>query len=348
MVKKFLAGVISMFFLSSAYADNAEGTYFEGYFPISDTADKKDSLLEEAQLLKDPKQEFRDFSLASSLPLGINPEQLNPQAIVFVKDYVERNSKKMEEMKDWGKPYFDMMDGILIQYNLPKELKYLAVIESYLKANARSKAGAVGPWQFMPATAKNMGLRVSKKYDERKDFAKSTHAASRYLTNLYALYSDWLLVIAAYNGGPGKVDAAIRKSGSRDFWTLQKYLPAESKNHVKKFIATHYMMEGQGGITTATSHEAKVITANAPLQAEESSNLKIQSISGRYNSFVIMKHISIDIASFNKMNPGFDKLIASNGNYELKLPNDKMEAFLAKKPAILNESMQLLLNHGTN
>jgi membrane-bound lytic murein transglycosylase D len=280
--------------------------------------------------------------------LGIDAGQLNPQAVSFVNDYIEKYGKKMEQMKDWGKPYLDMMDGILTQHNLPKELKYLAVIESYLKTNARSRAGAVGPWQFMPATARNMGLRVGKKYDESRDFSKSTHAASRYLTALYALYGDWLLVIAAYNGGPGKVNAAIRKSGSRDFWILQRYLPGESQKHVKKFIATHYIMERQGGITTTSKEEAKDLAAgDSPLTTEEISGSKTQSISGRYNSFVIMKHISIDIASFNKLNPDFDRLIASNGSYELKLPHDKMEIFLARKPEILNESMQLLLNAGT-
>lgn len=348
MVKKFLAGVIGLIFLCLAVDGKAEDGYVERNTVVSDTTDKKDSLVDETKTVTDPKQEFGEFSIGSSLPLGISADQLNPMAVSFVKDYAARNSKRMGELKDSGKPYFDMMDGILTQYNLPKELKYLAVIESFLKVNARSRAGAVGPWQFMPATARNMGLRVSKKYDERKDFTKSTHAASKYLTSLYTLYGDWLLVIAAYNGGPGKVDAAIRKSGSRDFWTLQKYLPAESKNHVKKFIATHYMMEGQGGITTATKDEAKELITGSPLKEEEKANSKTQAISGRYNSFVIMKHISMDIALFNKLNPNFDKLIASNGNYELRLPLDKMETFLAKKPTILNECMQLLLNNGTN
>ncbi|HEY6505046.1 MAG TPA: lytic transglycosylase domain-containing protein [Chitinophagaceae bacterium] len=350
MVKKFLAGLIGLFFLSIAFAGRTESGYFDSHHSLKDTADKKDSLKEVTEIVTDPKKEFSNFSITSSLPLGIGYEQLNPQAVSFVEDYIQKFGKKMADMKDWGKPYFDLMDGILTQYNLPKELKYLAVIESYLKTNARSRVGAVGPWQFMPATAKNMGLKVSKKYDERKDFAKSTHAASKYLTSLYALYGDWLLVIAAYNGGPGKVNTAIKKSGSKDFWTLQKYLPAESKNHVKKFIATHYMMEGQGGITTSTKNEAKELTVSVSpvITTEEKTNSKTQSISGRYNSFVIMKHISMDIASFNKLNPNFDKLVASNGNYELKLPTDKMEMFIAKKPTILNESMQLLLNARTN
>jgi membrane-bound lytic murein transglycosylase D len=350
MVKTFLAGIIVVFFVSMANAGKGVHGYFEKKFLFSDTADQKDSLRDDVKQVTDSKQEFKDLFTTSTLSDGIVIQELNPLAVSFVEDYVEKFGKKMADMKDWGKPYFDMMDGILTQYNLPKELKYLAVIESYLKTNARSRAGAVGPWQFMPATAKTMGLKIGKKYDERQDFSKSTHAASKYLTSLYALYGDWLLVIAAYNGGPGKVDAAIRKSGSKDFWTLQRYLPAESKNHVKKFIATHYMMEGQGGITTATKDEAIAITvpATSSLTAVEDAKSKTQSISGRYNSFVIMKHIAMDIASFNKMNPHFDKLIASNGIYELKLPNDKMELFLSKKPTILNESMQLLLTAGRN
>ena len=351
MVKTFLAGVIVLFFASMASLANAGKAgrgYFEKHLLFSDTADKKDSLREEVKQVADSKQEFKDLFTTSTLSNGVVIQQLNPLAVSFVEDYIDKFGKKMTDMKGWGKPYFDMMDGILTQYNLPKELKYLAVIESYLKTNARSSAGAVGPWQFMPATARTMGLKISKKYDERRDFTKSTHAASKYLASLYALYGDWLLVIAAYNGGPGKVDAAIRKSGSRDFWTLQRYLPVESKNHVKKFIATHYMMEGQGGITTATKDEAKEAPATTSLTPEEDANAKKQSISGRYNSFVIMKHISMDMAAFNKMNPNFDRLIASTGIYELRLPTDKMELFLAKNPTILNESMQLLLTAGTN
>jgi membrane-bound lytic murein transglycosylase D len=343
MLRKIWPVIICLFLSSFAHAGRAEGNYFDTRSPLSDTADKKDSL-KEVSTINDSKQEFKDLFIANTLSNGITIEQLNPQAISFVEDYMEKFGKTMEDMKDWGRPYFTMIDAILTQHNLPKELKYLAVIESQLKTNARSWAGAVGPWQFMPATARNMGLRIGKKYDERRDLNKSSHAASKYLTNLFAIYGDWLLVIAAYNGGPGKVNAAIKKSGSRDFWTLQKYLPAESRNHVKKFIATHYMMEGQGGITTISKDEARYMSVNTALKPEETANSKIQSISGRYNSLVIVKHITMDIAAFNKMNPDFDKLIASSGNYELHLPAEKMEVFLTKKPVILNESMQLLLN----
>jgi membrane-bound lytic murein transglycosylase D len=261
---------------------------------------------------------------------------------------MEKFGKKMEAIKTTGRPYFDMMDAVLGQHGLPKELKYLAVVESFLKPNARSWAGAVGPWQFMPATARKMGLKVSYKVDERKDLFKSTHAASRYLTSLYSLYGDWLLVIAAYNGGPGTVNSAIRRSGSRDFWKLQNYLPLESRNHVKKFIATHYIMEGQGGITTLTKTEAgnRLLTDTVKMLRPDI-NSRLQPVTGRYNSLVITKHLGLDISVFNQLNPDFDKLIASNGSYPLRLPDEKMDQFLARKQEILYESVQLLLNPDT-
>ncbi|MDP4261197.1 MAG: lytic transglycosylase domain-containing protein [Bacteroidota bacterium] len=342
-LKNFLAAIIGILPFAFAYAGNHDTGHFPNTrSPFSDSTGIDDSL-KQGIPVNDPKQEFRNLFMNSSLPVGINAQKINPQMISFVEDYTNRYGKKLESIKDRCKPYLDIMDDILEEHGLPKELKYLAVIESDLKTNARSWAGAVGPWQFMPTTARNMGLRVNKKYDERTNFAKSTRAACKYLTDLYVLYEDWLLVIAAYNGGPGKVNSAIKKSGSRDFWTLQKYLPAESQSHVKKFIATHYFMEGQGGIVTSTKNELKNAAANT-LTPEEMALSKTQNISGRYNSLVIVKHLVMDIAVFNKMNPDFDRLIGNNGAYELRLPSDKMELFLVQKPEILNESLQLLLN----
>jgi len=322
---------------------------------LSDTAGTNDSL-PAVHALQDPKKGFSDLFINSTAAVGVNTMQLNPLAVNFVEDYVDRFGESLEEMKGWGKPYFDMMDGILTQYGLPIELKYLAVIESQLKANARSWAGAVGPWQFMPATARNMGLHVSKKYDERRDYQKSTHAASKYLTKLYDMYGDWLLVIAAYNGGPGKVNSAIAKSGSRDFWMLQQYLPAESRNHVKKFIATHYIMEGQGGITTLTKAEAGEWLAgggNTDMEATQAvfktsenngTNLKTHNISGRYNSRAIAKYVEMDEQAFNRLNPTLDRTLGTSTNYQMRLPEEKMELFLARKNDILQASVQMLLN----
>lgn len=343
-MKKILAGVFGFtLFTLLAFAGKNEPIDLRILPTYSDTSDNADSLAEIARV-NDPKQAFKDLFITDS-ESGFTTQQLNPLAVTFVEGYVEKFGKMMGEMKGWGKPYFDVMDNILAQHGLPKELKYLAVIESNLKSNARSWAGAVGPWQFMPATARNMGLKIGKNYDERRDLTKSTHAASKYLNNLFALYGDWLLVIAAYNGGPGVVNSAIRKSGSRDFWTLQRYLPNESKNHVKKFIATHYIMEGQGSITTATKAEAsELATISAGLSSEELAKSKSQSISGRYNAGVIAKHLDMDVATFSKLNPSFDKLVASNASYEIRLPADKMDLFMAKKSTILGESVELLLS----
>jgi len=282
---------------------------------------------------------------------GLNSVQLNARAVSFVDDYMKKHRKGLEKLKDWGRPYFDMIDAVLNYHGLPRELKYLAVIESYLKTYAVSWAGAVGPWQFMPETARRMGLKVNQYIDERTDYYKSTHAAAKYLTELYNRYNNWLLVIAAYNGGPGNVDAAIRKSKSTNFWDLQHYLPAESRDHVKKYIATHYVLEGDGGITTLTKEETEALKqasnvnpAAKNLTEAEMTNSKVQAISGRYNSVVISKHTMFTITEFNRYNPDFDKLITLNSKYELRLPADKMELFLAKRYDILNESIQLLLD----
>jgi membrane-bound lytic murein transglycosylase D len=281
--------------------------------------------------------------------------RLNPRAISFVQDYMDKNTEDLLDMKEWGRPYFNMMDNILGKYGLPRELKYLAVIESRLKRSAVSWAGAVGPWQLMPATARILGLKVSRGHDERTDYYKSTHAAAKYLKDLYTEFGDWLLVIAAYNGGPGNVYSAIRKSGSRNFWNLQYYLPAESRTHVKKFIGTHYIFEGQGSVTTLTKAEATEqigVTATYLLKRnisnQELGSVKSVTVSGKYYSSVIARHIGMDAVTFNRYNPDFDKKMASADNaYELKLPADKMELFQANKYNILNESVQLLLSGAT-
>jgi membrane-bound lytic murein transglycosylase D len=312
-----------------------------------------DSTIPKVAIVNDPKKGFKDLVVDTTLEGdGLNSVQLNARAVSFVDDYMKKHRKGLEKLKDWGRPYFDMIDAVLNYHGLPRELKYLAVIESYLKTYAVSWAGAVGPWQFMPETARRMGLKVNSYIDERTDYYKSTHAAAKYLTELYNRYNNWLLVIAAYNGGPGNVDAAIRKSKSTNFWDLQHYLPAESRDHVKKYIATHYVLEGDGGITTLTKeetealkHASNVNPAAKNLTEAEMTNSKVQAISGRYNSLVISKHVLFTITEFNRYNPDFDKLITLNSKYELRLPADKMELFLAKRYDILNESIQLLLDN---
>ena len=175
------------------------------------------------------KNLFSKYSYNTTLSYS---SQVNPSATVFIQDYMKAHGGYLTKMKGWGQPYFNLIESILNQYGLPRELKYIAVIESNLSTAATSHVGAGGPWQFMPYTARDYGLVVNGYYDERRDYFKSTHAASRYLLTLYKQFHDWLLVMAAYNGGPGRVYSAIKKSGSRNFWNLQYYLPAESRTYV--------------------------------------------------------------------------------------------------------------------
>jgi len=282
---------------------------------------------------------------------------LNARAVEFVEDYMEKNSDELLKMKASCTPYFNTIEKILGQYGLPLELKYLAFIESQLKVKAKSWVGAAGPWQLMPVTARELGLVVTKSKDERYDYKKSTHAASRYLIDLYKEFGDWLLVIAAYNGGPGNVYSAIKKSGgSRNFWKLQNYLPAESRTHVKKFIGTHYIFEGSGGITTLTNAEVKKqigVTAtyllNRKISAKEKESARTLIVSGKYRGEMIAKNIMMSQEDFVRYNPEFDKKMSSSDNiYELKLPADKMELFNANKYTILNDSVQTSPNGNNN
>ncbi|MFN4286533.1 MAG: lytic transglycosylase domain-containing protein [Lacibacter sp.] len=282
------------------------------------------------------KNLFTTTSFSAALPYD---QQIHPMAWGFVQDYLQRHGKSLEKMKSWGLPYFTLIESVLMQYGLPKELKYLAVIESGLNTHATSWAGARGPWQFMPGTARDFGLQVNTWLDERTDYFRSSHAAAKYLTQLYNDLQDWLLVVAAYNGGPGRVYNAIKKAGTRDFWKLQYLLPEESRNHVKKFIATHYIMEGKGGVTTNGKQTQPPLL---PPGADDP-NLEVQTIAGKFSSVVVAKNLLMDLLYFNQLNPNFDAILAGNNTFELRLPRDKMELFNKNRYHILSESVQLLM-----
>lgn len=359
MKQLFLAGLLSLLTLSFVNAQPSASSPASSDIGISNDSLKNNANLKESRPAVAKKADyggFKDLFISDALAVtGVTAPKLNPRAVSFVEDYMDKHSRDLNKLKEWGLPFFNLMDGILIQNNLPRELKYLAIIESRLNPASVSWAGAVGPWQFMPATAIRMGLKVNRKVDERVDYVKSTHAAAKYLKELYAEFGDWLLVIAAYNTGPGNVQKAIRRSGSRNFWDLQYHLPAESRNHVKKFIGTHYIFEGQGGLTTLTRDEAKahygkngLYALNRKLEPEELENAKTQKVSGKYHSVVLAKYLRMDIVEFNRYNPDFDKVMASAKNsYELKLPAEKMQLFNANKYQILNESIQLLLTNAS-
>lgn len=179
----------------------------------------------------------------------------NAKVRAYAKEFIRKNKGELAAAQKRGATSFIIIEEVLTRYELPLELKYLAVVESQLKTNATSRVGAKGPWQLMPATARWMGLKVDKKRDERTNLYKSTVAAAKYLRSLYTEYGDWLLVIAAYNSGTGTVQRAIKKSGSRNFWAMQSYLPAETRGHVKRFIATHQFFQEEGSLTMLTKKE---------------------------------------------------------------------------------------------
>jgi len=184
------------------------------------------------------------------------------QGMKFVSSYIRNNDESLVNIKERSEGPFAIIDSVLHHYGLPLQLKYLAVIESGLKPTALSRVGAKGPWQLMRGTAHVLGLKVNRHSDERTNFYKSTGAAARYLRDLHNEFGDWLLVLAAYNGGPLPVYRAMHKSHSRNFWALQKYLPAESRAHVKKFIATTYYFEGEGSLSQKPALPAGSVMPN--------------------------------------------------------------------------------------
>jgi membrane-bound lytic murein transglycosylase D len=201
--------------------------------------------------------------------------QLNKHAVRFVNSFLKKEDEFLQKMKDRSPSYFRVINGVFDKYGIPTELKYLAIVESQLRTTAVSKVGAKGLWQFMPVTARELGLKVSGKTDERTHFYKSTVAAAKYLKSLYGEFGDWLLVLAAYNGGPGTVYKAMKKSGSKNYWALQQYLPEESRGHVKRFIGVHYFFEGCGSIVTQTKAEA---LAYQKLLAEHQSTVQLTQV----------------------------------------------------------------------
>ncbi len=162
-----------------------------------------------------------------------------------IEKYIQKllqHPKAVEALITRSYQYFPLIEEQLDNACLPEELKFLAVIESSLEPKARSAVGAVGLWQLMPGTARDLGLSVSQTYDERKDPLKASVAAMEYLNGLYQFYGDWTLCIAAYNTGPGNVNKAIRRADSYQFDKLKSFLPRQTQNHITKFAAVQQLL----------------------------------------------------------------------------------------------------------
>ena len=169
--------------------------------------------------------------------------QNNDVVMSKINSYLTKDKKLLSKMLSLSKYYFPIFESYLDKYNLPFELKYLAIVESSLNTLARSKSGARGLWQFMYPTGKAYDLNVNSYIDERLDPYKSTEAACKYFLKLYDIFGDWNLVLAAYNGGPGYIQRIMLKTGHDNFWDLRPLLRTETRNYVPKFIAITYLMQ---------------------------------------------------------------------------------------------------------
>lgn len=184
------------------------------------------------------KERIKALARETTIPLTYNQK-----VKAFIELYANRKRRQSSRMLGLSYVYFPMFEEMLSKYNLPLELKYLAMVESALNPTAGSHAGAKGLWQFMSATARENGLKISTLIDERYDAVRETEAACRFLQSLYNRYGDWFLVLAAYNSGPGTVNKAIiRAGGAKNYWTISRYLPVETQNYVPAFIAVNYVM----------------------------------------------------------------------------------------------------------
>lgn len=250
----------------------------------------------------------------------------NPVVKKYIELYTMRRRKQMSYMLGVGNYYFPIFEQALDALDLPMELKYLPVIESALNPRAYSVAGASGLWQFMYGTGKIYGLQGNSLVDERRDPIKATNAAVRFLRDLYKMYGDWAMVIAAYNCGPGNVNKAIKRSGGKkDYWSIYPYLPKETRGYVPAFIAATYAM---------TYHKEHKI---CPTRMELPYVCDTVVLKDRMHLEQISSVLGIDIETLRNMNPQYRKdIIPGNGEaYTLCLPENKVGSFIDMKDSIM-------------
>lgn len=246
-----------------------------------------------------------------------------------VKKYIDQYTVKMRGtvayMLGAMNFYMPIFEEALDLYDLPNELKYLPIIESALNPQAVSRAGAAGLWQFMLKTGKLYGLKSNSLVDERRDPIKSTFAAARYLKDLYAIYGDWSLVIAAYNCGPGNVNKAIhRADGSHDYWEIYPYLPRETRGYVPAFIAANYIMNYY------CLHNICPMQAQLPLDTDTlhiSQDLHFQQVVDLCN---------VNMEEMRALNPQYKKDIVPGASMSciLRLPVDAVASFIDQGDSI--------------
>ena len=245
----------------------------------------------------------------------------NPALEKIIKSYLKNRRKYYPNFMARAAYYFPMIEKYLDQYDIPLEMKYLALVESALKPKAKSRVGATGLWQFMYPTGKQYKLKVSSYVDERQDPLKATIAACNYLNDLYKIFGDWDLALAAYNSGPGNVSKAIRRSGGyKNYWNIRPYLPRETAGYVPAFYATMYLF------TYAQEHQ---LTGSAPsIHFFETDTIHIK----KTVSFdQITEQTGIETAMLQFLNPEYKLDIIpfiKGKEYTLRIPKKQADVFL--------------------
>ena len=253
--------------------------------------------------------------------------EYNPALENTIKSFLKNRTKAFERLMAVSEYYFPMFEEHLAKYNIPMELKYLAIVESALNPKAKSRVGASGLWQFMYPTGKQFNLEVNSYVDERHDPIKATEAACQYLSQLYGIFGDWSLVLASYNAGPGNVSKAIRRSGgSQNYWNIRKFLPRETANYVPAFLATMYIYEFK--------KENGILPKKATLTYFETDTIMVK----KQMSF---KHISelldIPVEQIEFLNPIYKlKVIPFEEDkaHYLRLPKNKMGLFVSNEEKV--------------
>ncbi|MGV6827961.1 MAG: transglycosylase SLT domain-containing protein [Flavobacteriales bacterium] len=253
--------------------------------------------------------------------------EYNPSLESVIKGYLKNRRKTMSKLMALSDFYFPMFEETLDKYNLPLEIKYLAIVESALVPTAKSRVGATGLWQFMFSTGKLFGLDVNSYVDDRSDPLKSTEAACQYLKKLYASFNDWDLALAAYNSGPGNVSKAIRRSGGKtNYWNIRQHLPRETAGYLPAFLATMYIFE------YAEAHGFKSSGPEIPYIATDT--VKVKKMVSLEQIAKVSK-LNLEMLQF--LNPQY-KLgfipIVKDKTYYLRLPIEAIGIFVNNEEAI--------------
>lgn len=256
----------------------------------------------------------------------------------FIDRYSSHLRRSVSYMLGAQNFYMPIFEQALETYGLPLELKYLPVIESALNPKAVSRVGATGLWQFMLKTGKNYGLEINSLVDERRDPIKASYAAARYLSDLYKIFGDWNLVIAAYNAGPDKINKAIHRSkGKNDYWEIYPYLPKETRGYVPAFIAANYIMNYY------CDHNICPMETDLPVKTDT------VMVTRDIHFEQIAKVLNMDIAQIQELNPQYRRNIINGSSQPstLKLPSTLITNFIDKEDSIYAYNTDELLTKRT-